>query len=258
VAFNKRALALGRLAAHAPAAVEKLLGAVHASVTPRIPPAQTLAAVVQRRVEYLTGYQDRDYAGRYARLVERVRETERERAHGLTGLADAVARNYFKLLAHKDEYEVARLHLSTAFTGQVSRLFEGDYELRFHLAPPLLSRPDPLTGRVRKREFGPWVLHVFRLLIRLKRLGGTRLDPFGWLPERRLDRQWLLDYERLIEEILARLDPANHATAVQLASLPDAVRGFGHVRQLSLEAAREREVGLLARLRNEAATPVAA
>ena len=227
VEFNKRALALGRLAAHDWAAVEKLRDAAAPPLTPRIPAAQTLEAVTQRRVDYLTEYQDRAYADRYHRMVHRVRDAERDRARGLAGLADAVARNYFKLLAYKDEYEVGRLHSSPAFLAELERTFEGDRHLRFHLAPPLLSRPDPRTGQVRKREFGPWVLHLFRVLARLKHLRGTAFDPFGWLPDRKLERRLIADYERLVDELLARLGPETHAIAVELAAWPDQVRGFG-------------------------------
>jgi indolepyruvate ferredoxin oxidoreductase len=258
VDFNKRALALGRLAAHDPAAIERLLETVDAGRTARIAPAQTLDAIVRRRVEYLTEYQDRAYAERYTRLVDRVRDVERERARGHAGLAEAVARNYFKLLAYKDEYEVARLHTSAAFREQVERTFEGEYELRFHLAPPLITRPDPKTGQVRKREFGPWMLPLFRLLARMKRLRGTAFDPFGRLADRRLERQLIEDYERLVDEIVTRLEPAKHATAVELASLPDTVRGFGHVKQRQLAVARVRETELLASLRSESIAPIAA
>ena len=258
VDFNKRALALGRLASHDPAAIERLLEAGAATDTPRIPLARSLDAITRRRFEYLAEYQDRDYADRYRRLVDRVRDVERERVHGFGGLAEAVARNYFKLLAYKDEYEVGRLHSSPAFLAELERTFEGDYELRFHLAPPLLSRLDPRTGQVRKREFGPWVLHLFRLLARLKRLRGTAFDPFGWLPDRKLERQLVVDYERLVDEVLARVGPANHAVAVELAALPEQVRGYGHVKLRQLEAVRTREAELLARLRADVTIPIAA
>ena len=163
------------------------------------------------------------------------------------------------MLAYKDEYEVGRLHSSPAFLQRLEQAFEGERQLRFHLAPPLLSRPDPRTGQVRKREFGPWVLHLFRALARLKRLRGTAFDPFGWLPDRKLERQLIADYERLVDELLARLRPDNHAVAIELAALPEQVRGFGHVKRRQLEAARTREAELLGRLRAEvAAVPAVA
>jgi indolepyruvate ferredoxin oxidoreductase len=259
VEFNKRALALGRLAAHDPESLARLHEAASPSSTARSPAAQTLEELTQRRVECLTDYQDQAYANRYAALVERVRDTERERTRGLHGLAEAVARNYFKLLAYKDEYEVGRLHSSPEFLQRLEQAFEGERQLRFHLAPPLLSRPDPRTGQVRKREFGPWVLHLFRALARLKRLRGTAFDPFGWLPDRKLERQLIADYERLVDELLVRLAPDNHAVAIELAALPEQVRGFGHVKRRQLDAARRREAELLDRLRAEvAAVPAVA
>jgi len=257
VEFNKRALALGRLAAHDFAAVERLLAG---SQRPQVAAAEpaTLDALVAEHADFLADYQDRAYADRYVRLVHRARDLERERSPGRTAFAEAVAHGYFKVLAYKDEYEVARLHGSPAFLEQIQRTFEGDYRVRFHLAPPLLSRPDPRTGQVRKREYGAWMLPVFRVLARLKWLRGTRLDPFGWLPDRRLERQLVADYERLVDEVLARLRPDNHAVAVELASLPAQVRGFGHVKRRHLDAVRVREQELLARLRAAAAVAQAA
>jgi indolepyruvate ferredoxin oxidoreductase len=254
VEFNKRALALGRLAAHDYAAVERLLAGVQGPAVPAAAPS--FDDVVASRAGFLTDYQDRAYADGYLRLVHRVRESERQR--GLTGLAEAVAHGYFKLLAYKDEYEVARLHSSPSFLEQLGRTFEGEYQLRFHLAPPLLSRPDPRTGLVRKREYGAWMLPVFRLLARLKGLRGTRLDPFGWLPDRKLERQLIADYERLIEELLAQLEPGKHAVAIELASLPAQVRGYGHVKRRHLEAVRARERELLQQWRAAAEVAQAA
>jgi indolepyruvate ferredoxin oxidoreductase len=258
VDFNKRALALGRLAAHDPEAIEKLLDAASPSGVPRIPPAQTLDAIVRRRTEYLVEYQDRRYADRYVQLVDTVRDAERTRSPGMSGLAEAVARNYFKLLAYKDEYEVARLHSSPAFLGQIAATFEGDYELRFHLAPPLLSRLDPRTGRVHKREFGPWVLGLFRVLAKFKGLRGTALDPFAHLADRKLERRLIGDYETLVGELVERLDAGKHALAVELASLPEQVRGYGHVKLQQLEAAQRRQEQLLQTLRSVKETAAAA
>jgi indolepyruvate ferredoxin oxidoreductase len=257
VEFNRRALALGRLAAHDPAAIERLLAAAQPG-PPATRPTQTLDELLQHRAAFLVEYQDRAYADRYLRLAERVRAAERGLAGGGTPLAEAVARNYFKLLARKDEYEVARLHASPAFRKQVAQVFEGDYELRFHLAPPLFARPDPRTGRVRKREYGPWMLGVFRLLAHGRRLRGTALDPFARLPERRMERELIADYEALVEELLSRLTPDTHAIAVELAAWPDHVRGYGHVKERQLALARQRRDELLGRLRTPAREAVAA
>jgi indolepyruvate ferredoxin oxidoreductase len=152
-------------------------------------------------------------------------------------------------MSYKDEYEVARLYTSDEFRRQVDATFEGAYTLRFNLAPPLLSRIDPATGRPQKREYGPWMLRAFRLLARLKGLRGTPLDLFGYGADRRLERQLIADYEARIAEILDRLDAGTHAFAVELASLPEQIRGFGSVKVEQLKKARTREQELLAQLR---------
>ncbi|MEX0814674.1 MAG: DUF6537 domain-containing protein, partial [Dongiaceae bacterium] len=205
--------------------------------------------VLARRVEHLVGYQDAAYAARYRALVERVRRTEAERAPGFAGLAEAVARSYFKLLAYKDEYEVARLYTDGAFLKQVAEQFEGDYRLEFHLAPPLLAERDPDTGHLKKRGYGPWLLTAFRLLARLKGLRGTAFDIFGYTAERQTERRLIADYERVVEEMLAGLGTDNHGLAVEIAAIPEHIRGFGHVKAASLEAAKRREAELLAAFR---------
>jgi indolepyruvate ferredoxin oxidoreductase len=167
-------------------------------------------------------------------------------------LSWAVTRNYFKLLAYKDEYEVARLYTDGSFRRQLERTFEGDYRLEFHLAPPLISKPDPATGRPRKARFGPWIMPVFRMLAALKRLRGTHFDIFGYSAERKLERELIANYEGLLDEISRRLSPERHETAIALASLPEKIRGFGPVKLASIEAAREREADLLDKLRGTA------
>jgi indolepyruvate ferredoxin oxidoreductase len=256
VEFNKRALALGRLAAHDAAAIERELARL--APVPVIPPAQTLDALVERRAKFLTDYQDAAYATRYRSLVEKVREAERQRCNGLGGLAETVARHYFKLLAYKDEYEVARLYSDGEFLKKIDATFEGDYRLRFHLAPPLLSPTDPATGRPRKREFGPWMMGAFRVLARLKGLRGTPFDVFGYGEDRRVDRALIGEYEARVAEFLDRLDAATHAVAVEIASLPEHIRGFGVVKAEHLKQVRAREQELLGRLRSGAARPAAA
>ena len=198
-----------------------------------------------RRVEDLTAYQSARYARRYTTLVNRVREAEARLMPGHTELTEAVARYYYKLLAYKDEYEVARLHTQTGFLERIATKFEGDYKLVFHLAPPLLARPDPVTGEIRKRSFGPWMLRVFALLARLKFLRGTPLDPFAYAEDRKLDRALLADYRKTVDDLLKSLTPENHAIAVELAALPEAVRGYGPVRKRHAEHAAERKAELL-------------
>jgi indolepyruvate ferredoxin oxidoreductase len=161
-------------------------------------------------------------------------------------------------MAYKDEYEVARLYADTDFLGRVAEQFEGDYRLRFHLAPPLFAERDPATGRLKKREYGPWMFRAMRLLAGLKRLRGTPFDPFGYSTERRTERRLVAEYEARIDELLAGLDAANHAAAVELARLPEQIRGFGHVKEQNLAAARRREAELLAAWRQASAPAMAA
>jgi len=256
VESNRKSFLWGRYAAHDPAAVEK-----HAAPSAVIPLesrlTRTLDESIARRVEFLTEYQDANYAARYRALVDRVRAAETVQGLG-TKLAEAVARYYFKLMAYKDEYEVARLYTRPEFLQRVNATFDGDFKLKFHLAPPLLSKPDPVTGEAKKSEFGPWMLTAFRVLAKLKGLRGTALDVFGKTDERRMERQLITDYERTIEELLAQLDRDRHATAVTIASIPEEIRGYGHVKQRHLKAAKAKEAELLAAFRSPASAPAKA
>jgi indolepyruvate ferredoxin oxidoreductase len=250
VEMNRQALNWGRLYAHDPKRVEEAARPSLPVAEPEAP--RTLAEIVDRRVTLLTAYQDANYALRYRRLVERVTAAESARAKGASGLAEAVARNAFKLMAYKDEYEVARLFAGRDFRRRLEAQFEGDYTLNFHLAPPILAKRDARTGEAAKMAFGPWMMRVFALLAPLKRLRGTRFDPFGRTAERQQERALIADYFALMEELAATLSPANHALAVQLANLPDAIRGFGHVKERAIAAAKAKEAGLLAAYRNPA------
>jgi indolepyruvate ferredoxin oxidoreductase len=226
---NLRAFAWGRRAAHDPAAVARLLPAAADSTPP------TLDELIAERAAFLTDYQDAAYAERYRALVGRVQAHPAADA----ALAEAVARSYFKLLAIKDEYEVARLYAESDFLERIDAAFEGNYELQFHLAPPLLARPDPTSGRTAKIAFGPWMMTAFKWLARARKLRGTRWDIFGRGAERKLDRQLIADYEDDIALILGRLSPATRASAIELAALPQQIRGFGHVKKKSALAARQ-------------------
>ncbi len=250
VAMNIAAFRWGRRAAVDRAAVEAAAGAPVETDIPSRKPSQSFDEVVARRVAFLTDYQNAAYAGRYRALVDKVRAVEAARAPGKCGLADAVARYLFKLMAYKDEYEVARLYGSEHFRQQVASELGGD-NLRFnlHLAPPLLARRDARTGEPRKITFGPWMFGVFRVLARLKFLRGTAFDPFGRTAERRTERRLVHDYERLLDEILASLTPANHHLAVGLAAIPEKIRGFGHVKLRHLTAAKAEEAALLEQFR---------
>ncbi len=161
-------------------------------------------------------------------------------------------------MAYKDEYEVARLYSESDFLTRVAEQFEGPYELRLHLAPPLLADRDPATGHLKKRVYGPWMLGAFRLLAKFRGLRGTALDPFGRTPERRAERQLVADYEAVLDEIMRELSPANHMAAVELAALPQEICGFGHVKEANLRQAKAREAALLARFRAPPAAPALA
>ncbi|MCC7549625.1 MAG: indolepyruvate ferredoxin oxidoreductase family protein [Burkholderiales bacterium] len=248
VKMNQAAFQWGRRMAVDAGAVERLIAPKTSAAQPaKLSPG--LDETIRQRVEFLTAYQDAAYAQRYADLVARVRREEQARAKGLTGLSEAVARYYFKLMAYKDEYEVARLYADPAFMEKVKAQFEGDYQLRFHLAPPLLAKRNE-KGELVKKEYGPWVFTAFKLLARLKFLRGGPLDIFGRTAERRTERRLIEDYAGQIEEILAKLTPDNHAVAVQIASIPEDIRGFGHVKERHLHAAKAREARLLEAFRN--------
>ncbi len=165
-------------------------------------------------------------------------------------LSTVVARGMAKLMAYKDEYEVARLYASPQFMKSVNDAFEGDVRLTFHLAPPLFSRRDPVTGHLRKREFGSWMMYGYKVLSRLRGLRGTPLDIFGYTQERRDERQWVTDYENMMCELLPVLSEENYEYALELAQLPDSIRGYGHVKEASMAAARNQQKFLLEKFRN--------
>ena len=212
--------------------------------------AADLDALVERRSELLVAHRGRRWAKRYRDLVERVRQVESSRVGESASslrLSSAVARIHYKLIAYKDEYEVARMHADPAFIKSVAEQFEGDYKLAFHLAPPMISSTDARTGRPRKRRFGPWMLPVFKGLAKLRFLRGTPFDPFGYTAERRAERALIVRYEALVERLLGRLNAENHGLAVELAQVADAIRGYGPVKEKAIHAAAEREQVLLAR-----------
>jgi indolepyruvate ferredoxin oxidoreductase len=233
VAMNLRAFRWGRRAAHDPSSIAALMP------PPAVLPAPSFDNLLADRVQRLTDYQDAAYAERYRVLVERVRR----HPAADNALAETVARNYFKLLAVKDEYEVARLYAETDFLAQVAEAFEGDYTLKYHLAPPLLSRPDPTTGKIVKRRYGSWMMGAFHWLARARMLRGSRWDIFARSPERKLAHQLLADFEDDLALILDKLDAGKLSAAIELARWPEQVRGFGHVRKKSaLAGRRQREI----------------
>jgi indolepyruvate ferredoxin oxidoreductase len=211
--------------------------------------SRSLDELVARRVAFLADYQDAAYAKRYADFVAKVRAAESAKAPGSTDLSEAVARYFFKLMAYKDEYEVARLYTSGEFRRRLEQQFEGDYKLHFHLAPPLLAKKNA-KGELVKREYGPWVFTAFRLLAKLRGLRGSALDVFGYTQERRNERALIGEYERTVSSLLDQLDAGNVALAAEIASIPEHIRGYGHVKHANLGKARAREAELLVEWNN--------
>ena len=206
--------------------------------------SRSLDEVIARRVAFLTGYQNAKYARRYSAFVAKVRAVEASKAPGSTDLSEAVARYFFKLMAYKDEYEVARLYTSGEFRRRVEQQFEGDYTLKFHLAPPLLAKKNA-QGQLVKREYGSWVFTAFRVMVKLRGLRGTPLDVFGYSAERRGERRLIADYEKTIAGLFDRLDAGNVDLAAAIASIPEHIRGYGHVKEAHLHKAKAREADLL-------------
>jgi indolepyruvate ferredoxin oxidoreductase len=250
VDMNRRAFTWGRRAAHDLAAVRRIALPDGAPAKAPADPAAPLLNMIQTRIDYLTQYQNARYAARYAAFVDKVRTAQATRTPREEGLTEAVAHYYFKLLAYKDEYEVARLHADPAFMARLKETFEGDFTLRFHLAPPLFAKRDPVSGELQKREYGGWMLSVFRILTKFKGLRGTPLDPFGYMQERKDERALIKSYEAMVDEVLQSLTPENHALAVEIACLPEHIRGYGHVKQRAMAGVSERTAQLLDAFRN--------
>jgi len=252
VESNKAAFEWGRQAAQRPDELKKRVQPGHIiEFKKRV----TIEALVAQRVEFLAAYQNPAYAEQYKAFVAKVKQAEAPL--GKTSLTEAVARYLFKLMAYKDEYEVARLHTDRAFLERIDSMFEGGYTLNYHLAPPLIAKKNA-KGELQKKKFGPTMLTVFKMLARLRGLRGTAFDIFGRTEERKAERALIGEYRASIEEVLARLDASNHAAALEIAALPEHIRGYGHVKERNLAAARTRWAELLARWRDPRAGRAAA
>ncbi|MBP1205445.1 indolepyruvate ferredoxin oxidoreductase [Duganella sp. 1411] len=241
VNFNKAAFHWGRTAAHDLGSVTKLTTPAKVIEFKR---TQTLDDIVNRRVELLTAYQNADYAQQYKTFVDQVRAEEAKLGKS-TRLSEAVARYYYKLMAYKDEYEVARLYTDGAFQQKIAGMFEGDVKLKFHLAPPLLAKHDA-SGHLIKQEFGPWMMKAFGVLAKFKGLRGTALDVFGYTAERKMERALIGEYRQTVASLLPKLTAENLAQAVAIASIPEDIRGYGHVKERHLKSAKQKEATLLA------------
>ncbi len=258
VDYNLRAFALGRLWAHDRSAMESLLPTPGDSGGEFVAGIEDLDARIDARYEDLVQYQDRAYAERYRGLLDKVREAETSRAAGRSGLADAVARNFYKLMAYKDEYEIARLYTSGDWLESVKAQFQDYRQIRFHMAPPLISRRNRETGELEKREFGFWLYRVLKIVAKLRSLRGTSFDVFGYSDERREERRLIEEYEATIGELCSALDHENHELAVQIASIPDLIRGFGHVKDKNLKSAAADRKRLLETFRSVRSANIAA
>ena len=259
VQMNKTAFNRGRQFVADPSAVDRLVderrGGRKESGGQK--PA-TFEKLVEHRSLLLTQYQDQRYARKYREFVERVDEAEQHQAPGMSGVADGVARFYYKLLAYKDEYEVARLLSSSEFTDRLASEFTGNYTLQYHLAPPLLARRDKVTNLPLKRTFGPWMRMLLRITAKFKFLRGTLFDPFRWSNDRKIERDLIVRYESIVSEVVSKLNSDNHRIAREVVSFPESIRGFGHVKHKSCEETLNRLDELMKSFRDESSRPEAA
>ena len=246
---NKLAFLWGRRTAHDGKRVSELTSSIVAGFGLKDPP-EGLDELIQHRADVLRDYQNKSYVQRYLHLVERVRTLEIDRVPGSTEFTEAVASYYFKLLAYKDEYEVARLYTNGDFMQKIKGRFEGDYKLKLHLAPPLFSSRDAHSGEPVKTAYGAWILSAMNLLARFKFLRGTAFDPFGKTAERKMERRLIEEYEQTIEELLRGLSKKNHALAVEIARIPEQIRGYDLVKQKHVESAKSQENELLKEFRS--------
>ena len=245
IEMNKQAFTWGRLAAHDMSRIRSVLQFRARAGAP----AKTLDEQIALRAEFLTGYQDKAYADRYLAGVDKVRKAESAAAPASTELTEAVAKNLFKLMAYKDEYEVARLYTDGSFAKKISDKFDGDFTLKFYLAPPVFAQRDK-SGRLMKKEYGGWMLRAFGVLAKLKILRGTAFDPFGRTGERRAERKLVEDYFAMIDQRMAALKPAQIPLLAKIARIPETIRGYGHIKEENIRKAAAEKARLEADLEN--------
>jgi indolepyruvate ferredoxin oxidoreductase len=245
VSFNIQAFRWGRYAAIDLKAVKNAAGFKIEEKLFQLP--TTFDDIVSHRKTFLTSYQNTAYANRYEEFAKRVRKVDEKLNRDAFSIS--VAKYYAKLLAIKDEYEVARLYTDGTFMRELQSQFEGPVRLDFYLAPPLFAKRDPFSGQFKKAVYGPWMMYGFRLLVRLKSLRGTKFDIFGYTKERKKERSLITNYESQISYLLENLKPENYDIAVSLASLPEHIRGYGHVKERHLQDVKANEEVLLAQFR---------
>jgi indolepyruvate ferredoxin oxidoreductase len=235
VEANKMAFMWGRWCAHDLAKVQALTQPVQVV---NFKARESLQSILQKRMGWLEQYQDKAYAKQYMSFVQDVQQKTSAQ------VAEAVARNLYKLMAYKDEYEVARLHADPVFLQRIADQFEGDFTLNYHLAPPLIAKTND-KGELVKQKFGPSMLTGFKLLSRLRFLRGGVFDVFGYTEERRTERALIDEYKASISEVMASFTPDKHALALEIARIPEKIKGYGHVKERHLKAAREQWDGLM-------------
>ena len=254
IKMNTQAFRLGRLAAADPVRMVAMMKGQDETVAPKTLDAMSLDEIITHRSALLTGYQNAELATRYRELVTKVRNAALDGGFG-DELPRAVAVNYAKLLAYKDEYEVARLYTDGGFERQLRDQFEGDFRISFNLAPPILGGGKDALGRPRKRAFGAWMMPVFRLLAKMRGLRGTAFDIFGYSADRRIERDLIAGYEKDVAHILSVLSPLTLDTGIEILSLPDRIRGYGPVKEKAVRDAKARYAQLAADLANPPPAP---
>jgi indolepyruvate ferredoxin oxidoreductase len=254
ITMNTEAFRLGRLAVVNPERLAIMLEGHEAPVVPKTLDSMSTDEIVAHRSAHLTDYQNKRLAERYRKLVDQVREAATQGGYG-DALPRAVAINYAKLLAYKDEYEVARLFTEGSFEKQIAEQFEGDFKMSFNLAPPIMGGGVDAQGRPKKRAFGPGMMKVFRQLAKLRVLRGTPLDIFGYSRDRRIERDLIAGYEKDVATVLSLLSPANVDTAVEFLSLPERIRGYGPVKEKAVNDTKARYAKLAADLASPPPAP---
>jgi indolepyruvate ferredoxin oxidoreductase len=229
--MNKLAFSWGRLAAHD---LQRVLSAARFKNSGAAPVKRTLDESIAFRAKFLGDYQNEAYSKRYLAEVERVRAAESRAAPGSQDLTEAFAKGLFKLMAYKDEYEVARLYTDGEFAKALKEQFDGDSSVKVSLAPPMFAPRDKATGHLRKREFGPWMFKAFGVLARMKSLRGTAFDPFGYASERRMERALPGEYSAMIFRHLDAGTPIDLPRLVTLAKAAELVRGYGHIKEANV------------------------
>ena len=257
IEMNKSAFMWGRLAAHDLESVEKATGEQSLD-TPAPKMSDTLEQIIASRSSFLTKYQNTKYAQRYTAFIKEIQNQESKLAPGESSLTRAVAKYAFKLMAYKDEYEVARLHADPNFRSKIRKTFNGNYKLTFHLAPPIFPIKDSNSGLPKKITFGPWILPIFKVLAMMKFIRGSAFDIFGYSAERRMERNLIDEYFKTVRTVANNLNHENHTVAVQIAEIPEKIRGFGHIKDRHIKEAKNEEERLLEAFQYPERRPVAA